>query len=232
PGRAMMLVFPWHGKSLNILNIYAPNRPEERDEMWRQLWELWAKDPLLPFPHITFGDWNFVEDPLDRNSGAVEPVPESYRRLKSLLHLHDGWRDTFPDTRDYTCSQHRKDRESDHVHISYSRIDRIYIDHQQREMYRDWTIKHCSVKSDHRLITAQLACRPEEKPGNGRWSMPLYLLKTKKFMDQVQTLATQLVKDLDRLQLSHHHPEENIQTLWAKFKLDVTTYGKHCSRFI
>jgi hypothetical protein len=27
-------------------------------------------------------------------------------------------------------------------------------------------------------------------------------------------------------------PSNNIQSLWAKFKMDVTTYGKHCSRYI
>jgi exonuclease III len=38
PGRALMIVIPWHnGESLNILNIYAPNRPEERDHMWKGL---------------------------------------------------------------------------------------------------------------------------------------------------------------------------------------------------
>jgi hypothetical protein len=30
PGRALMIVIPWHdGEFLNILNIYAPNRAEE-----------------------------------------------------------------------------------------------------------------------------------------------------------------------------------------------------------
>jgi exonuclease III len=34
PGRAYMIVVPWHkGESLNILNIYAPNQPEDRDRM-------------------------------------------------------------------------------------------------------------------------------------------------------------------------------------------------------
>ncbi|KAJ7829634.1 hypothetical protein B0H13DRAFT_2372455 [Mycena leptocephala] len=38
PGRAHMIVIPWHkGESLNILNIYAPNRPEEQDQMGLEL---------------------------------------------------------------------------------------------------------------------------------------------------------------------------------------------------
>jgi hypothetical protein len=228
-----MIVIPWHkGESLNILNIYAPNKPKDRDKMWKELWKKWAEDPQLPFPAIVFGDWNFVEDPIDRNSGTIEIVPESFKRLKDLFHLIDGWRATFPDSRDYTCVQHRKDRQTNELHASYSRLDRIIVDNQQLKKFRGWEIKHCPVKSDYRLVLTQLTCRPNEQPGKGRWSMPLYLLKTRKFMNYVQTLAAQLLKDLDILEGSERDSQNNIQTLWAKFKIDVTTYGKHCSRYI
>jgi hypothetical protein len=100
PGRAFMIVIPWHdGESLNIPNIYVPNRPEERDKVWKELWKKWADDPQLPFPNIALGDWNFVEDLLDRSSGVTEAVPESFKRLKDFFHLIGGWRATFPGTR-------------------------------------------------------------------------------------------------------------------------------------
>jgi exonuclease III len=164
-----MIVVPWHNReSLNILNIYAPNRPEERDSMWRELWRRWADDTQLPFPTIALGDWNFVEDPLDRNSATTEIVPESFKRLKDLLRLQDGWRATFPDTREYTCVQHRTDRQTNEIHTSYSRLDRICVDNREDKNYRGWEIKHCPVKTDHRLVMTQLTCRPDEQPGHGR----------------------------------------------------------------
>jgi hypothetical protein len=61
--------------------------------------------------------------------------------------------------------------------------------------------------------------------------MPLYLLKPPKFMNRVQLLAAKLVRDLESERLERD-PANNIQTLWAKFKVDIITYGKHCSRFI
>ncbi|KAJ7696324.1 hypothetical protein B0H17DRAFT_1131100 [Mycena rosella] len=173
PGWALMIAVPWKGESLNILNIYAPNRPEERDEMWKTLWLCWANNPELPFPHVVLGDWNFVEDPADRNSGAAEFIPESFTRFKHLLRPQDGWRSTFPDAREYTCSQFRRSADSEDLHSSYSRIDRIYV-----------------------------------------------------------ALATQLQKDVELQQYSDRDPANNIQTLWEKFKSDVTIYGKHCFRFI
>lgn len=51
-------------------------------------------------------------------------------------------------------------------------------------------------------------------------------------MNQVQMLAAQLVADLEAVRDLERDPNNNIQTLWAKFKIDVTDYGKHCSRFV
>jgi hypothetical protein len=51
-------------------------------------------------------------------------------------------------------------------------------------------------------------------------------------MNQVHTLASQLLKDLEHLEDPGRDPMNNIQTLWARFKSDVTTDGKHCSRYI
>jgi exonuclease III len=214
PGRAFMIVIPWHsGQSLKIQNIYAPDRPEERDEMRKLLRKKWAENPQFPFPNITLGDWNFVEDPLDRNSGAIDNIPQSFKILKHLWCLYDGWRGTFPDTRDYTCTQRRRDPSSNGLHITYSRIDRIKVDSQAFHLYRGWEIKHCPVKSDHRLVLTQLTCRPEEQPGKGRWNMPLYLLKTPKFMKRIQALAAELVEGLKELEHTERDPKNNIQTL-------------------
>ncbi|KAJ7914205.1 hypothetical protein B0H13DRAFT_1566913, partial [Mycena leptocephala] len=111
-------------------------------------------------------------------------------------------------------------------------VDRIYVDNKIFKHFRGWEINHCPVKSDHRLVTTQLTCRPDEKPGKGRWSIPLYLLKTRKFMMRVATLAAQLLKDLENVKKSKWDPTNNIQTLWAKFKLDIAAYGKYCSHLV
>jgi hypothetical protein len=197
--------------------------------MWKELWEKWAEDSCLPFPAVALGDWNFVEDPMDRYSGAIETVPESFKRLKHLFRLLD--------------VQHFQTQENIHVsnteqisslelHGSHSRLDRIKVINQHFTRFGGWEVKHCPVKSDHRLVLTQLTSRSDERPGHGRWSMPLYLLKTRKFMNQVHTLASQLLKDLEHLEDPDQDPMNNIQTLWVRFKSDVTTDGKHCSRYI
>ncbi|KAJ6483187.1 hypothetical protein C8R45DRAFT_931811 [Mycena sanguinolenta] len=206
-----------------------PYKGEERGQMWKDLRKMWADDPTLPFPNVALGDWNFVEDPRDRNSGTTETMPESFKILKHMWRLQDGWGTTFPDTRDYTCCQIRVDKETKETHISYSRLDRFYVVNREFDRYRGWDIKHCAVKSDHELVLTEITCRPDQKPGPGRWSLPHYLLKSRAFMRKVQALGAQLLRDLERLDLSDRDEEENIQTLWAKFTLDVVEWGKHCS---
>ncbi|KAJ7711862.1 hypothetical protein B0H14DRAFT_2645586 [Mycena olivaceomarginata] len=53
-----------------------------------------------------------------------------------------------------------------------------------------------------------------------------------KIYDTSAGASCSATEDLETLQLSERDPMNNIQTLWAKFTLDVTTYGKYCSRFI
>ncbi|KAJ7669673.1 hypothetical protein B0H17DRAFT_886715, partial [Mycena rosella] len=155
----------------------------------------------------------------------------SFKRLKALFRWQDGWRTTFPDTRDYTCWQHRKDENTGLTVSSYSRIDRTLVDSQKFDQFRDWTIKHCSVITDHRLILTEITCRPEAQHGHGRWNMPLYLLKTPKFVDCVQQLAKDLLGAVEGIE-HDENSDDDIQTLWAKFKAAVIDYGQHCTRYV
>jgi hypothetical protein len=109
---------------------------------------------------------------MDRSSNVRDDVPDSFKRLKALFRWQDGWRSTFPDTRDYTCWQHRKDENSGMTISSYARLYRTCVDSHKFHEFRDWAIKLCPVQTDHRLILTQIACRPETRPGQGRWNMP------------------------------------------------------------
>jgi hypothetical protein len=51
-------------------------------------------------------------------------------------------------------------------------------------------------------------------------------------MKRVQALATDRVQGLEVLEHTERDPTNNIQTLWARFKADITAWGKHCSRYI
>lgn len=67
PGRAMLMSIPWHDNlTVNILNVYAPNDMPQNARFWNSLNEKWQTDRTLPIPDILLGDFNIVEDPIDR----------------------------------------------------------------------------------------------------------------------------------------------------------------------
>ncbi|KAJ6451990.1 Endonuclease/exonuclease/phosphatase, partial [Mycena vitilis] len=232
-GHAIMLCIPSHrGETVNILNIYAPNTPAERNKMWAQIWHCYLNDASLPLPTEILGDWNFVEDTKDRTSNKDETVPLSFECLKALFRMQDGWRTTFPDAKEYTCFQKRRSVSTNKIHVSGSRIDRIYVPINRFKRYRDWTIQPSLINSDHSFISVQLTCRPDEQHGPGIWNFPIYLLKTPRFIKYLNVRSKSLEKDLELLKCSGRQNTNNIQTLWQTYKDDLTAEGKICSRLV
>ncbi|KAJ7181853.1 hypothetical protein C8R46DRAFT_827996, partial [Mycena filopes] len=152
--------------------------------------------------------------------------PASFMRLKALLQMEDGWRHTFRDERQYTCVQHRINPSTGLQFTSRSRLDRIYIKHNTFDSCRGWKIDQTQVRSDHSLATVQIVSRAEQTPGRGRFSLPLYLLKTRKFTEEVQRLGKVLHQDCDKLNAMPRTSDQNIQTLWAQFKRDTIEHAK------
>jgi exonuclease III len=121
PGRAILLQTNWHAESkLTILAIYAPNIAAENRDFWKNLHDIWQTQNL-PKPDILLGDFNLVEDDVDRlpsHSDNTEAT-EALDNFKASLQLLDGWRKTYPTTKSYSYMQKSSG--------SQSRIDRIYV---------------------------------------------------------------------------------------------------------
>lgn len=72
PGRATTLSVKWHdNKTINILNIYAPNNPNEHRTFWEKVKTEWSRlnDRTLDF---MMGDFNITEDPIDRAPARLD----------------------------------------------------------------------------------------------------------------------------------------------------------------
>ncbi|KAJ7257192.1 hypothetical protein B0H12DRAFT_996342, partial [Mycena haematopus] len=148
--------------------------------------------------------------------------------LKSLFQMGDGWRNTFENERQYTCIQRRVDPSTGDQHVSRSRLDRIYVQHKIFDTCRGWYIDQTALKTDHNLIGVQLVCRGNEKPGRGRPTLPLYLLKTRKFTNKILRFAKAMDTEQKDLCHSLRREDHNIQTLWAQFKFDTAEHGSKC----
>jgi len=66
PGRAIFITVPRkHGDPLHLINIYALNDLTQHEPFWVKVVESWSASNL-PHPHLMTGDFNLVEDPIDR----------------------------------------------------------------------------------------------------------------------------------------------------------------------
>ncbi|THU86744.1 DNase I-like protein [Dendrothele bispora CBS 962.96] len=215
PGRALCVTIPWHAQlRLNVLAIYAPNDPGSSREFWNNLDLLW-KSKRLPIPDVMLGDFNFVEDQVDRlpHHTNEQHLLEAFTNLRFNLNLKDGWRCTYPDTKSYT-----------YVHTteaSLSRIDRIYLSPKKHNNSRDWQISDVIEQlSDHRLVTFTLHSSNTPHIGPGRYAMKPHSLTNTAFLKETMALGEQMVNDMEQC-INQRTPNNNPQTLWNKWKIQT-----------
>ena len=93
---------------ITILNVYAPNAPHENRDFWTKLNEMFKQpEKKLKKPDLMLGDFNLVEDAIDRLpcKGDNENVVEELQKLKHEIKVQDGWRTTYLNSKEYTHTQ-------------------------------------------------------------------------------------------------------------------------------
>lgn len=223
PGRAIQVSVPCQGgDAKTVLCIYAPtsNGAAERKRFFKEVCKYYEDHTDCPRPDLMAGDFNNVEDALDRlpmNEG-VDASVQALDDLKSSLGLMlaDGWRVTNPTTREYTF--HRgTGREA-----TFSRLDRFYATPNTFSSARDWTICEAGVKTDHSLIMVQLTPKNAPTVGQGRPLFPLQLIKDRKLTLKIKLRGIAALHELDMLEATGSRSgEDNPQKILQKFKVEA-----------
>lgn len=191
PGRAILTIIPWQKDSMiRVLAIYAPNDAQSNQAFWELLQ---SKLRNLPRPDLMLGDFNIIEDSLDRLPPKTDNASASkaLHQLKAHLRLRDGWRYENPDTLAYTFAQ------SAFQGGSQSRIDRIYINDELLPFSKDWDISPPGIHTDHQLISARISSKNMPYVGKGRWSLPLHVLKDENLAESILNLGKTLQNKID-----------------------------------
>ncbi|KAF8191388.1 Endonuclease/exonuclease/phosphatase, partial [Pholiota molesta] len=224
PGRAMRVELPWNEeRKLNILAIYAPNTTAENTAFWKELNHKWIEGNI-PKPDIMLGDFNIVEESIDREPKRRDPrgATEALDELKSTLKLVDAWRLDHPKTEVFTWEQ-TPTRESK------SRIDRIYLSNDLRPHTYEWAIDHTEIRTDHKMVSVKIYNPIAPIIGKGRWSIPLHLLKDK----DVKKLIDQSGKDLLEQMINPPAGEEDLthpQKLFQDWKSTLVKSIRNIAR--
>ncbi|CDO76176.1 hypothetical protein BN946_scf185034.g9 [Trametes cinnabarina] len=222
PGCAIQVSVAWRGGDVrHLLCVYAPTSEgvNERRAFFRQVLEYYTVHTSLPRPHLMAGDFNNVEDPIDRLpiSPAHDPSIEDLDELKSALNLMivDGWRATHPSARNYTF--HRGSGEA----ATMSRLDRIYVNDDIFQFARQWDIKQPSIKTDHLLAMVQLSTPNDPEVGPGRTVFPLHLLTNKDLTKRMKSRGLKAWDELQDLERSGSRTDtHNPQTVLTALKKD------------
>ena len=233
PGRALLLELPWRNRKnrnsdpnearVNILAIYAPNTAQENADFWSTLSDKWVAENL-PIPDAMLGDFNVVEEAIDRlpphrdNAQAASKLAD----FKSLHTLRDGWRHCYPTELAFSYTQVATQ--------SRSRIDRIYVSSPVYKHARNWVIEHTPINTDHCLVSMEFANPGAPFIGKGRWSIPLYLIKHRKVLQNIKKLGCQLEKDLETVSGDARTGGKNPQTLYYTFKKLLTQETREFSK--
>jgi hypothetical protein len=190
---------------------------EENEKFWDSLSELWMSTDL-PVPDSLGGDFNVVEEPIDRlpHRSDARDTTAALARFKRLLDLKDGWRAINPDTKDYTFT-------SNHHSMTLSRIDRFYASPAVLKHSRHWSISDAAGGlTDHRMVSFQLSAPGSPYIGKGRYTMPLFLLRDKELIDFVIKKGCELELKINT------SPDDMvaIQTDFKAFKDDILNFAR------
>jgi exonuclease III len=218
PGRAILLQIEWKkGQKSTLLNIYAPNDPVEQCAFWKEVEAGLAREGRTMRPDFVLGDFNIVEDPLDRAPMGAhnenQTTLDALISMRESINVTDAWRHTHESTRLFT---HKSTRN----HLS--RLDRIYATPPLHKLMFEWAIGPTPIHTDHDMVKVKFA--PSDAPdiGHGRWTWPAALLGNQVLNDAVIEKAWILQQEIQRVAGRETRSEErNPQTLLKAFKDDI-----------
>ncbi len=220
PGKAIQVTVPCPGGDRKeILCIYAPTSSgtTERKTFFETVKKYYEEHPQCPKPQLMAGDFNNVEDHIDRlpvNEGPDASI-HALDDLKAHLGmmLADGWRVTHPNKREYTF--HRGTGRD----AVFSRLDRIYLTPGLFDNAREWQICEAGVRTDHSLISVRLT--PERAPvvGEGRPVYPVQLIKDRRLAQVTKERGLEAIRELETMRtLGTRTEDNNPQRILHKFK--------------
>ncbi|KAI0746605.1 Endonuclease/exonuclease/phosphatase [Daedaleopsis nitida] len=221
-GRALQVSLPWNnGSKMSILCMYAPTSDGEsaRRQFFERVREFYLAHPRVLRPSMMAGDFNNVEDVVDRLpvGGEGDSSVTALDDLKAAvgLMIADGWRATHPLQRAYTFLRGLGQT------AQMSRLDRIYTTQEVFEHCCEWKIHEGGIRSDHSMVSVEVTRRDSPELGKGRPVFPKGLLKDRKLAKRMHQRGLEAVREIVHIASSGSRSEKrNPQIVLAEMKRD------------
>ncbi|KAH6899330.1 Endonuclease/exonuclease/phosphatase, partial [Coprinopsis sp. MPI-PUGE-AT-0042] len=236
PGRALLTTIPWKNgaTTLTFLAIYAPNKANENAEFWKELESHFKGNSPEPKPDFILGDFNLVEDALDRfpSRHDDETATNALDDFLKSVNMIDGWRTENPDAITYSWSRPttqnpQEAAQEPNATNSKSRIDRIYTTRRIFKTTCNWSYDFHQIESDHRLEQTTFYDLSTPYLGKGRWSIPSFLLDDEDFIKVAAKLSKDAQIDIEALGDDDLRPiTKSPQIRYAQLKQDIVKRAK------
>ena len=229
PGHALMIEIFWHANEhLSVLAIYAPSQNmSENANFWQNIQAFYERNRRIKRPQIMLGDFNMVEDMIDRIPMRVDPdaTTNALDNLKMALQMMDGWRQTYPTTTAFTFLRKYNGHQA--------RLDRIYVKSNMFQKTYEWKIATVGIETDHRLVSVKLSSESGPSTGNGRWVWPEYLLKDKELVEYIHKEGIKIQEALKNLHQQNIRDDiNNAQKFWEDFKSKISRKARERAKIV
>ncbi|KAG2075455.1 hypothetical protein BDR04DRAFT_1126300 [Suillus decipiens] len=223
PGRAIALTIKWHSqRTIKILNMYTLNDPKEHPTFWNIIKEKWRQNNLGTMDFM-MGDFNIMEDPLDRAPARHdnEQATKAPRDFRLDFDILDTWRHTFPTTRLFTFNSNVN---------TMSHPDRIYTSKMHQESMSEWKLHLCPIPMDHNIVLTIFTPPGVPHIGKGRKAWHLRILTDKSLLDTIVKQGIETQEKIERHTDQNRTEAENPQTLWEYFKNQMNPATKQTAK--
>ncbi|KAH9850517.1 Endonuclease/exonuclease/phosphatase, partial [Lenzites betulinus] len=218
PGRAMEISLKWGARGrMRIVNVYAPNDMSENANFWRTM-HTYLEDCNDNSPDLIIGDFNMVEERMDRAPAREDPntTAEALQELRLKWNLVDGWRNANPNSRKFSYMQIATG--------SQSRIDRMYIAENLVRKSADWRIEEPGISTDHSLVSMTIANYADPFVGPGRWVIPRAVITDRSFLDETVKIGAAALREINDVR--DGPGQKTPQEAYEDFKANIRTRAR------
>ena len=187
-GRILIVNVEVAGIGYTIVNIYAPNNPQERIKFFTNVKSLIGSHALFPAKLLLGGDFNSVLASEDRYTKKLDGSSTQLNNLVESMQLFDVWRSKNESSVDFsyidpTCNMHN------------SRIDLwLAADTVKHE------INSCSIiqapAPDHKAVVLDTIIQVNTR-GKGYWKMNVSVLDDNEYVQLITNVITSTIDEYE-----------------------------------
>ena len=218
PGRLLNLKIKGFKKEYNISTVYGYTGQNASQEKMKHITDELAKFHKTSDNNIVLGDFNFVDNDLDRSNQTRtgknqtdNTLSKVWSAFTDLLDLSDPFRIRNPRKRAFSYLHTQNN--------SKSRIDRIYVNDENCCDFLHYSHVHTKFKKAHRIV--KFIIKEECERGPGFWKMNTSILHDRAFKMLIESTVG------DVISLNIEDPIERWQVFIETIRIDTRAY---CSK--